>query len=419
MHFPGAASRWLFKLPAVLACLLFAPGTLAQANIKLGVLVVLEGGFGAVAGRDALRGVEMALKERHYSAGGRKIEFVSAATNGTPDFAVAGARRLIEEDKVDIVIGPLSGSEGIAVKNYAKSQPQVTFVNGSSAAQATTLVEPAQNFFRFTTDGAQWMAGLGRHAHAKGYRRVAVLGEDYAYPYSQVHGFMVEFCRAGGKVVDKHWVPIGTKDFSAVIQKLPQDVDAIFVVLGGKDAANFLTQYELAGGTRPIIGGSNTFDQTVLGYKGRRRDALIGSASAGPIADNWKNDAWQKFVADYKAIFSDALPSPSLFAYAYYVATLATLEAIDLSKGDLSAEQAALRRALGRLHLKTPTGPVHLDENRNAVASNFVTEIAKASDGALFNQVVRVIPNVSQSLGMTKTMFEKQGLGSRTNPECN
>lgn len=419
MHFPDAASGWLYKLPALLVCFFFTPAVVAQANIKLGVLVVLEGGFGAVAGRDALRGVEMALKEHHHRAGGRKLEFVSAATNGTPDSAVAAARRLVEKDKVDIVVGPLSGSEGIAVKNYAKSQSRITFVNGSSAAQATTLAEPAQNFFRFTTDGAQWMAGLGRHVYAKGYHRVAVVGEDYAYPYSQVYGFMVEFCRAGGKVVDKHWVPIGTEDYSAIIRKLPQDIDAIFVVLGGKDAANFLTQYELAGGTRPIIGGSNTFDQTVLGYKGRRRDALIGSASAGPIADSWKDHAWQKFVADYKALFNDALPSPSLFAYAYYVATLATLQAIDQVNGDLSAEQAAFRRALGRLHLSTPSGRVRLDKNRSAVASNFVTEIVRAPDGTLFNQVVRVIPNVSQSLGMTKAMFERQGLGSRTNPECN
>jgi len=70
-----------------------------------------------------------------------------------------------EYDKVDLVVGPLSGSEGIAVKNYAKTQPQVTFLNGASAAQDTTLRDPAPNFFRWQTEGAQWMAGLGEYAY--------------------------------------------------------------------------------------------------------------------------------------------------------------------------------------------------------------------------------------------------------------
>ena len=73
----------------------------------------------------------------------------------------------------------------------------MTFVNGTSAAQDTTLRDPAPNFFRFSTDGAQWMAGLGSYAfNDKGYKKVASLAEDYSFPYTQVFGFMAEFCKA-------------------------------------------------------------------------------------------------------------------------------------------------------------------------------------------------------------------------------
>ena len=58
----------------------------------------------------------------------------------------------------------LAGDEGLAVKDYAKTQPTVTFLNGASAAQDTTFRDPAPNFFRFGTDGAQWIAGLGTYA---------------------------------------------------------------------------------------------------------------------------------------------------------------------------------------------------------------------------------------------------------------
>jgi branched-chain amino acid transport system substrate-binding protein len=319
---------------------------------------------------------------------------------------------------VQILIGPLSGSEGIAVKEYAKGQLQTTFLNGTSGAQETTLVSPAPNFFRFSTDGAQWSAGLGTHAFSKGYKKVVVVGEDYAFPYSQVAGFMMEYCKAGGKVLDKHWVPLGTKDYSSVIAKIPRDTDAVYVALGGADAVNFLTQYEQNGGSKPLIGGSITVDQTVLGYKGKRRDALVGTASAGPIADGADDPAWKKFVADYKAAFKDGFPSPSLFAHGYYVNTKAALDALDAVKGDLSNNQANLRKTLSTMTLKTPTGDVKLDANRNAIANMYLTEVAKAPDGTLYNKLVKVVPAVNQQLGLSPAEFQKMGIGSRSNPEC-
>jgi branched-chain amino acid transport system substrate-binding protein len=312
----------------------------------------------------------------------------------------------------------LSGSEGIAVKDYAKGQLQTTFLNGTSGAQETTLVSPAPNFFRFSTDGAQWSAGLGTHAYAKGYKKVVVIAEDYAFPYSQVAGFMMEYCKAGGKVLDKQWVPIGTKDYSSVIAKLPANIDAVYVALGGSDAVNFLSQYEQNGGNKPLIGGTITVDQTVLGYKGKRRDSLIGTPSSSPIADGNTDPAWKKFVEDYKTAFPDGFGSPSLFAHGYYVNTKAALDALDAVKGDLSQNQAALRKTLSTMTLKTPTGDVKLDANRNAVASIFLSEVAMGSDGALFNKVVKVVPNVNQMLGLSKAEFDKVGVGSRTNPEC-
>lgn len=410
------ARRSALLVAVALACGA-APAMAQQKTLKMGALATLEGAF-TVLGQDGIRGVELALKERNYTAGGYRIEVVKASSNGDPNSAVSAARKLVEQDKVQILIGPTSGSEGIAVKDYAKGQPQTTFLNGTSGAQETTLVSPAPNFFRFSTDGAQWSAGLGSHSYAKGYKKVAVVAEDYAFPYSQVAGFMMEYCKAGGKVLDKQWVPIGTKDYSSVIAKLPADIDAVYVALGGADAVNFLTQYEQNGGNKPLIGGSITVDQTVLSYKGKRRDALVGTPSSGPMADGWDNPAWKKFVADYKATFKDGFPTPSLFAHGYYVNTKAALDALDAVKGDLSNNQAALRKTLSTMTLKTPTGDVKLDENRNAVANMYLTEVAKASDGTLYNKVVKVVPGVNQMLGLTPVEFKKVGVGSRTNPEC-
>jgi branched-chain amino acid transport system substrate-binding protein len=402
-----------------LVALGIVPGAaLAQETLKIGVLATLEGPF-AAGGQDGMRGAELALKHKNGMAGGRKIEFIKASSNAQPDVAVNATRKLVEQDKVQIMIGPLSGSEGIAVKNYSKSQPAITFINGSSGAQGTTLQDPSPNFFRFNTEGAQWMVGLGDYAYTdKKYRKMALISEDYSFPYSQVQGFMAGYCKAGGKMTEKVWVPLGTKDYASAIAKIPKDIDALLVVLGGADAVNFLTQYEQSGGDKPIIGGTITVDQTVLGFRGRRPDAIVGTPTAGPMADALDTPEWQKFVADYKSSFKDGLPSPSLFAFLYYINTKAALDALDLVKGDLSDGQKKYREALAGLTLKTPVGDYTVDSNRNAIGPNFITEVSKGPDGKFFNKVVKKVDRVDQTLNLGKAEFDKMGLGTRENPNC-
>jgi branched-chain amino acid transport system substrate-binding protein len=387
------------------------------APVKIGLLATLEGPF-AAGGADGMRGAELALIQRGGMAGGRKVEIIKASSNATPDVAVNATRKLVEQDKVDIMVGPLSGGEGIAVKDYSKTQPGVTFINGGSGAQATTLVNPSPNFFRFNTEGAQWMVGLGKAAMDKGYKRVMVIAEDYAFPYSQVQGFMAEFCRLGGKVPVKAWVPLGGKDYSSTIARIPKDVDALLVVLGGADAVNFLNQYEAAGGDKPMMGGSITVSQDVLNYRGKRRDSLVGTISAGPLADSFDGAEWKAFVADYKKNFpvdKGGFPSPSLFALVYYINMKAALDGLDAVGGDLSGGQAKYRDALSKMVLKGPTGDVRLDGNRQAIGTTFVTEVVKDAKGDLSTKVVRKVDNVEQLLGIPKDQFK---VGSRDEPNC-
>jgi len=392
----------------------------AQDTVKMGALATLEGAF-TVLGEDGMRGVQMALEEFGHRAGGKSIELITGASDASPDSAVRAARKLVEQDGVQVLIGPLSGSEGLAIKDYAKTRPEVTFLNGVSAAQDTTLRSPAENFFRFSTDGAQWMAGLGEYVYnEKGYRSVAVLAEDYSFPYTQVFGFLEPFCRLGGKAPDdaRFWVPIGNKDYSSVIAALPDDVDAIYVALGGADAVNFLTQYEQAGGGLPLIGGSITVDQTVLGAKGRTRSFVIGTPSGGPISDTWDDPRWNRFVAAYKARFPDGFPSPSLFAHGYYINTKAALLALDEVGGDLSDGGAKLRAALSALEFETPTGTVRVDARRQAIADIFLTEVSEGPDGNLVNKTIKIIPQVNQTLGVPYEQFLQYGQVSRENPRC-
>ena len=168
----------LNHLTSISVAALVAAGAAQAEPLKIGFLATLEGTY-TVLGEDGLRGFKVALNELGDKTAGRDIEVIIAATDASPDSAVRAARKVVEQDKVDILIGPLSGSEGIALRDYSKTQPQVTFINGISGAQETTYVDPSENFFRFNMDGAQWSAGLGTYVfNEKGYETVATIGED-------------------------------------------------------------------------------------------------------------------------------------------------------------------------------------------------------------------------------------------------
>jgi ABC-type branched-subunit amino acid transport system substrate-binding protein len=403
-----------------LSSLLLSGGALAQEKIKVGVTATLEGTY-TVLGEDGIRGHQTALNTLGKKIGDKELEFIIASTDATPDSAIRAVRKLIEQDKVQILLSPLSGDEGIAVKNFAKTRPELTFVNAASGAQETTYVDPSPNFFRFNMDGAQWQVGLGKYAYeTKGYRKIATVGEDYSFIYTQVFGLVLEFCGAGGQVTNRQWVPLGTKDFASVIAALPDDVDAIYLGLGGADAVNFLNQYQQAGGKAHLMGGSIMVDQTILSAKGNAKNALLGTIAASGQADTWEDPNWQKFVKAYQDAFPPAkrFPSPSLLATNYYGSTMALIQALRQVNGDLSNNQAKLKEALAKTEIDAPNGKIKLDSNRQAIGTNFVTEVVDDGKGALFSKVVKVIPDVNQTLGYDPAVFAKIGLPSRTVPEC-
>jgi branched-chain amino acid transport system substrate-binding protein len=94
------------------------------------------------------------------------------------------------------------------------------------------------------------------------------------------------------------------------------------------------------------------------------------------------------------------------------------MQALDAVNGDLSDGHKKFREALATQTVDTPTGPVHLDHNRNAIGDEFLTEIAAGADGNLYNKVVKVIPQVNQTLGVPEDEYKKTGLPSREAPAC-
>jgi branched-chain amino acid transport system substrate-binding protein len=94
------------------------------------------------------------------------------------------------------------------------------------------------------------------------------------------------------------------------------------------------------------------------------------------------------------------------------------MEGLAKVNGDLSDGHKKFREALTTLEIDAPNGKIKLDQNRQAIGTNFVTEVVDDGKGTLLSKVVGVVPNVTQTLGYDPAVFAKIGLPSRTVPEC-
>jgi branched-chain amino acid transport system substrate-binding protein len=407
-------------------------GEAAGETIKIGHLSNCEGPFAPFYDQTT-GGAMLPLIERGATPAGSKgsdglenavvaghpVEFVFGCSDATPDKAVEEARRLVEQENVDILVGPLSGSEGIAVANYSKEQPDVTFVNGISGAQDTTLKVRSPNFFRWHSDGAQWTAGLGDYAYNElGWRRVVTMGDDYDFPYTQIAGFTAEFCSLGGQVVERLWPALGEEDYSSFIAQIPSDVDGFFLGVGGTGTVAFVKQYEQLKGNLAddIIGGVFMTDPVI--HK-ELKNRVVGVVTAGMTS----GDSQEQGYLDYAQGLAEAYPelegtAASVFAYGNYTAMQAIATALEQVDGDLSDGHKAFRETMSTMTLEAPLGPIKLDENRQAIMDNFLQQIVadQTGDGVPDVKTIKTIPQVDQTFA---GFFSPETPSpDRTHPEC-
>jgi branched-chain amino acid transport system substrate-binding protein len=407
-------------------------------TIKVGFLSDCEGDFGSFFEPTA-SGFNQALIDKAgakpaskkpsegvtgATVGGKKIEVVGyGCSDATADKAIEETRRLVEQEGADVLVGPLSGDEGIAVANYAKEHPDKTFINGIAGAQDATLKVGAPNFYRYHPDGAQWSAGLGDYAYNDlGWKTAAVIGDDYSFPYTSLAGFVAEYCAIGGKVTKRIWAPLGEKDYSSYISQIPEDVDGLYVGIGGSGLINFVKQYRQQKGeldTKKMMGNVFWDDPLVLKEVG---NSLIGGTTAAMTAGDSTDPEVTAYLKRLEDSYGKEIAGlgPSVFTYGYYTAGQALVKALKESGGDVK-DQQALQDALAGTTLsgdEAPYGDVKLDDNHQAISNIFVKRIVKdkTGDGVPDVETFRRIPDVDQTFG--GFFSAETPVPDRTNPKC-
>lgn len=372
----------------------------------------LFSGFGEMQKQGAV----LALEEANYMAGGKKINLIMEDDQLDNEQAVTKSKKLVEQDKIDILTGMVSGDEGLAVADYMKDK-NIPIIPMYSASEDMTMRQFNPMIVRATWTGAQSMDVFGYWlAKEKGWKKVYQIGEDYSYPWNQGGGFMRGFCRGGGEEVSSVWTPPGsTSDFSSMIASIPLDkgYDAVLYNGGGGDAVNFVKQFVELGYNKKIalIGQSNTFEKPDL-------DALpvdiAGSFSPHHTADDLNTPVWNTFKEAFNKRWGRNPSAASEFAYS---SMRMILRAIDTVKGDVS-DKTALVDAMLKVDMKDdPRGPVALDPKYHSAIENvYIREVTKAADGSLYNKGIWTVKNVSQFGPYDPETYLKQPIDGNAYP---
>jgi branched-chain amino acid transport system substrate-binding protein len=378
--------------------------------IKIGFLTPLTG-VAAGSGPDLLNGFKLFLEENHNQLAGRPIQLIVENDESSAATAVGKIHKLVEDDKVDILAGMILSNMAYAAAPKVEAY-QVPLVLPLSAADDLTKRKHYKWVIRTGWSASQPAHPFGEYVYNKlHYKKVAILGVDFAMSWEQVGGFQRSFEESGGKVVQKVWAPLGFKDFKEPISHLSKDADAIFVMSAVDSADIIAKQIKQYGPKLPIIGGGPSYDETIFSTVG---DDALGAITPFHYSAVLDRPEMKRFNASYRKMFKS---EPGQFAESAYVSGMvikAALEAVHGNVGDKEKFLSALKHADIP---DAPRGPIKMDEYGNPTENVYVRQVKKVN-GHLENVVIDTFPHVSQFWKYDPAEFLKQPAYSKDYPPC-
>jgi len=397
------------------AALAFATPVAAE-ELRIGFVAPLTGIFAQI-GKDMENGFQLYLDQNKGELAGAKVTFIVEDEEGKPPVGVRKAEKLIRQDKVHMFIGGLLASTGYALAPVS-SRLKTVYVLSVAAADDLTQRDLGKYpyIIRTSWTSSQPHHPMGQWACDQGYKRVITVAADYAFGHEVAGGFQRVFEDCGGKVIQKIWPPLGTKDFGPYIPTLKRDADAIFTVMVGPMALQFPRQVQAAGVKTPLIGGGTSYDEFVLPSMGDEVLGHVSSLQYSAAIDTPRN---AEFVKAYRAKYGKV---PSYYSESNYTTAQMIHEVMKRTKGKWPGPQQFIK-TMQSLKLDAVRGPVHFDDMRNPVQNIYIKKVEKKKmfgypNEELWNTVIKTYPEVGQFWKYKKAEYLKTPLYSRDYPPC-
>ncbi len=391
----GVDRRSLVKTGLVLAAAQFASPFVIRAraadSVKIGLDNPLTGTY-AGPGKNELTGCQMALEEINAKGGilGRPGELiVEDSTSGDAGAAVQKARKLIESDKVDFLLGNVNSALALAMAQVSNEKGILHIVPGGHT-DAITGASCHWNVFR-VCNTTQMEANAVAGALIKEYgKKFYYITPDYAFGHTLESGLIKATGVLGGEKVGGDLVPLGSVDFSSyLIKAQAANPDVIIFLTQGDDMLNALKQAVQFGLDKKVhLAGAQ---QEMEPLEGLSPEARIGTW----VMEWYWNQPGVPHVAEFvEAVKKRTGRVPTARTWFGYVSTWTCAHAANSAK---SLKAVDMAKALQDFHLPPEIAlgpnPAFYRAGQNQLIASLFVGIAQASGSApddLF-KVIKVV----------------------------
>jgi branched-chain amino acid transport system substrate-binding protein len=331
------------------------------APAKIGIGLGLTGPL-AFLSQEYLKGMRTAvdvINREGGVGGGRKLELVERDHKGIPSEAVAVAKRLIEQDRVDIVDIDLPSTVAIAAQAVTK-QARIPHITGYGFPMS--VVEQGNPYhFRTCTNAVLIASVLAQSIRAMpNNRSIAMLAPNDDYGRGAIKG-LTEALEAPGspKVVYADYYEREQTDFTAILLKMKSlNPDSLYIDVRWPANVTVLKQMAELGLQKQLFGSVNFFNTRLVERAGALLEGAYMSVSWAPV---FQDPASKRFLEAYQRLHNEA---PNDSAALGWTATMVAAAALKAAGPGATADQ--LRAALARIEWQAPQGLIKFDDRGDA-----------------------------------------------------
>jgi branched-chain amino acid transport system substrate-binding protein len=366
---------------AVLA--LAATAARAEDPLRIGFVASLSSPTSA-AGPDMLDSFKLGLKELDNKLGGRPVTLTTADDELKPDVGVQKVRKMMDEDKVQLITGMVLSN--IALAEARAVLPRKVFMLSLNAGPSTLAsTECSPYFFSAAYQSDTIAEGMAIYLTNKGVKSASIIAPNYTAGRDLLTGFKRDY---KGTLASETYTPLDQFDFAAELAEIRNANPAatFFFYTSGAPSINFVKQYAETGlkDKIPLYGVAFSLDEQTLPGMG---DAAIGVRDSTFWTADMHNPANDAFVAHFRAAYQR---TPSIFAALSYDG-VHILDAALHATGGRIEDGDAFRKAMETVKFDSVRGNFRFNTNHFPIQDLHLAEIRRTAAGALGNSYVERI----------------------------
>ena len=361
---------------AVLLTLLAVVPAWGQAGppIRVGFASAMSGPS-AITGEGVVWGGTMIVEEINAKGGimGRRIEAFFADNKGTPGEAVSAVRKLVDVDKVDVIVGQTHSGACLGAMPIVKELQVPMVIESCSNPKIRELLGKGGNEWTFRVNiDDEIMAYTFAKYVVKYVKSATVIAQNDDFGRGAATAYDAAFKKAGVKLTSTEFFDRGQADYRPLLTRVKRtNPDGVLLVMLASDASVFMRQWRELGLTQKIYARGSV--ATVEFLNQVKDNPSIGD---GVIEATYWTAALDP---DWETKWLERWKTPvrvhgSLAALAFKYAVVPAVETAIKRTG--KADRKAIRDALLQIDVKdSPVGPIKFDDNHQAWINMILIEM--------------------------------------------